>query len=39
MNLPAPLYTLISLMDKTHPDIRTYRIKDGQFTEIEFHAI
>ena len=29
INLPIPAYLLISLMDKTKPDIRTYWIKTG----------
>jgi proteasome lid subunit RPN8/RPN11 len=29
INLPIPAYLLISLMDKTKPDIRTYWIKGG----------
>jgi proteasome lid subunit RPN8/RPN11 len=29
INLPIPAYLLISLMDKTKPDIRTYWIKRG----------
>ena len=30
INLPIPAYLLISLMDKTKPDIRTYWIKTGK---------
>ena len=30
INLPIPAYLLISLMDKTKPDIRTYWIKTGR---------
>jgi len=29
INLPIPAYLLISLMDKSKPDVRTYWIKDG----------
>lgn len=32
INLPIPAYLLISLMDKTKPDIRTYWIKSGTVT-------
>ena len=29
LNLTLPIYVLISLMDKTHPDVRAYWIKNG----------
>lgn len=29
LNLRLPIYVLVSLMDKTHPDVRAYWIKNG----------
>ncbi|HEX4969254.1 MAG TPA: Mov34/MPN/PAD-1 family protein, partial [Nitrospiraceae bacterium] len=33
INLPIPAYLLISLMEKTKPDIRGYWIKGGSVTQ------
>ncbi len=38
INLPVPAYLLISLMDKSRPDIRTYWIKAGSVTPAEVRA-
>ena len=32
INLPIPAYLLISLMEKSKPDIRLYQIKSGRVT-------
>lgn len=39
MNLSMPFYVIISLMDKSKPDIRAYRINARQVTPIEFRPI
>jgi len=34
LNIPEPLHVIISLQDKSHPDIRAYRIQHSQATEV-----
>ena len=39
LNLTLPIYLLVSLMDKTHPDVRAYWIKNGSVSPASIHAI
>ena len=38
LNLTLPIYLLISLMDKTRPDVRAYWIKNGSVTPANIHT-
>jgi [CysO sulfur-carrier protein]-S-L-cysteine hydrolase len=39
LNLTLPIYMLISLMDKAHPDVRAYWIKNGSVTSAVMRTI
>ena len=39
LNLTLPIYVLISLMDKTHPDVRAYWIKNGSVSSALMRTI
>ncbi len=39
LNLPKPLYLIISLQDRVNPDLRVYTIQNHQAVSAEFRAV